>query len=48
MKAFDDAGLLLAGNCSSGHFVRSGRSASFADMTKLLDAWAAGTLGERL
>jgi hypothetical protein len=48
MKAFDDAGLLLAGNCASGHFVRSGRSASFADMTKLLDVWAAGTLGERL
>jgi len=48
MKQFDDSGLLLAGNCASGQFVRSGRSASFADMTKLLDAWAGGTLGERL
>jgi hypothetical protein len=48
IKTFDDAGLLLAGNCASGHFVRSGRSASFADMAKLLDAWAEGTLGERL
>jgi len=48
IRGFDDAGLLLAGNCASGHFVRSGRSAAFPDMTQLLDAWAAGTLGERL
>ena len=48
LRGFDDAGLLLAGNCASGHFVRSGRSAAFADMTKLLDAWAAGTLGDRI
>ncbi len=48
LKGFDDAGILLAGNCASGHFVRSGRSASFADMVKLLDTWAKGTLGERL
>lgn len=48
LRDFDDAPLLLAGNCASGHFVRSGRSASFADMVKLLDAWAGGVLGERL
>ena len=48
IKGFGDAELLLAGNCASGHFVRTGRSASFADMGKLLEAWAAGTLGERL
>jgi len=48
IKGFGDAEILLAGNCASGHFVRSGRSASFADMVKLLDAWANGTLGERL
>jgi hypothetical protein len=48
IRGFDDASLLLAGNCASGHFVRSGRSASFPDMTELLDGWAAGTLGERL
>jgi sugar/nucleoside kinase (ribokinase family) len=48
MRGFDDASILLAGNCASGHFVRSGKSASFPDMTLLLDAWAAGTLGERL
>lgn len=48
MRGLDDAGILLAGNCASGHFVRSGRSASFADMRNLLDAWATGSLGERL
>lgn len=48
LKRFDDAGLLLAGNCASGYFVRSGRSASFADMLDLLDAWVGGKLRERL
>ena len=48
LRGLDDAGIVLAGNCASGHFVRSGRSPTFADMGKLLDAWAAGTLGERL
>jgi len=48
LKQLDDAGLLLAGNCASGHFVRSGRSAAFPDMVKLLDAWSGGTLGDRL
>ncbi|MEI7908873.1 MAG: PfkB family carbohydrate kinase [Verrucomicrobiota bacterium] len=48
LRGFDDAGLLLAGNCASGHFVRTGCSAAFPAMVNLLDAWAAGTLGERL
>ncbi len=48
LLGLDDAGIVLAGNCASGHFVRSGRSASFTDMAKLLDAWTAGALGERL
>jgi hypothetical protein len=48
MTGLDDAGIVLAGNCASGHFVRSGRSASFEDMAKLIDAWTAGSLGERL
>ena len=48
LRGFDDASILLAGNCASGHFVRSGRSASFAGMVEMLDSWAAGTLGERL
>lgn len=48
LRGCDDAGILLAGNCASGHFVRCGRSAAFSDMLELLDAWTAGTLGERL
>lgn len=48
LAGMDDREILLAGNCASGHFVRSGRSASFADMCALLDAWYAGTLPERL
>jgi hypothetical protein len=48
LKRLDDAGIVLTGNCASGHFVRSGRSASFADMARLLEAWEAGNLGERL
>lgn len=48
LNGFDNAGIILAGNCASGHFVRCGRSASFAAMAQLLDAWALGTLAERL
>jgi len=48
LQGLDDTGIVLAGNCASGHFIRSGRSAAFADMAKLLEAWAAGTLAERL
>ncbi len=48
LRGLDDTGIVLAGNCASGHFVRSGRSASFADMARLLDAWSGGTLLERL
>jgi len=48
LEGWDDLGLLLAGNCASGYFVRSGRSASFADMCRMLDAWLDGNLGERL
>ena len=48
IRGLDDAGIMLAGNCAGCYFVRSGRSPSFADMGMLLDAWAAGTLGNRL
>ncbi|MDQ5981177.1 hypothetical protein ESB00_08725 [Oleiharenicola lentus] len=48
LRGADDTGIVLAGNCASGHFIRSGRSASFVDMCRLLDAWAAGTLSDRL
>lgn len=48
LRGLDDTGIVLAGNCASGTFVRSGRSATFEDMGRLLDAWSSGTLGERL
>lgn len=48
LMGLDDAGIILAGVCAGGYFVRSGRSASFADMAKLLAAWADGSLGDRL
>lgn len=48
LRGADDTGIVLAGNCASGHFIRSGRSATFADMGRLLDAWTAGTLTDRL
>jgi hypothetical protein len=48
LQGCDDLGLVLAGNCASGYFIRSGRSATFADMGELLEAWTAGTLPERL
>ncbi|CAA6689639.1 MULTISPECIES: PfkB family carbohydrate kinase [unclassified Lentimonas] len=44
----DDAGIVLAGNLASGHFVRSGRSATFEAMLSMLDAWEVGSLRERL
>ena len=48
LRGLDDEGIALSGNCAGGHFVRSGRSASFAEMAKFLDAWSTGTLRERL
>jgi len=48
LHGLDDVGIILAGNLASGHFVRSGRSASFQTMLEMTDAWASGTLSERL
>jgi hypothetical protein len=48
LQGLDDAGIVLAGNCASGYFVRTGRSASFSDMVGLIDQWVAGTLSDRL
>lgn len=48
IQGWDDAEMLLCGNCASGYFVRTGKSASFAEMGNLINAWANGTLGERL
>jgi ketohexokinase len=48
LKGLDDTGIILTGVCASGHFVRSGKSPSFRDMTALLDSWLIGQLPERL
>ncbi len=48
LMGLDDAGIVLAGNCASGYFVRSGRSATLAGMAELIDRWIDGTLGDRL
>lgn len=48
LLGLDDTGIALAGNAASGHFVRSGRSATFKDMVQLIDAWSDGSLPERL
>jgi len=48
LKGLDDTGIILTGVCASGHFVRSGISPSFNDMTSLLDNWLKGQLPERL
>jgi len=48
LEGFDNLGIALAGNCASGHFVRSGRSASFDDMATLLDHWLGEGVPERL
>lgn len=48
LLGLDDAAVILAGNCSSGHFVRSGRAPSYADMARFMDDWLNGSLPERL
>jgi pfkB family carbohydrate kinase len=48
LLGLDLAGTLLAGNSSSGFFVRAGRTGSFAELAALAEAWAAGSLPERL
>lgn len=48
IEGFDNLGILLAGNCASGHYVRSGQSASFEDMSKLLGYWLDGNVPERI
>ena len=48
LEGFDDLGILIAGTCASGHFVRSGKTPSFKEISQLLDAWMRGTLPDRL
>ncbi len=48
IKGLDDLGILLCGVAASGYFVRSGKSATFAEIRSLLEAWVDGSLPERL
>lgn len=48
LAGLDETGMLLAGGCASGHYVRSGRAASFADMVNMLSLWQKNTLPDRL
>jgi hypothetical protein len=48
LEGCDNLGIILAGNCASGHYVRSGKSASFKDMANLLNHWISGDVPERL
>lgn len=48
LLGMDDVGIVLMGNLASGHFVRSGRSATFPAMKNMLEMWAEGELPERL
>jgi hypothetical protein len=48
LLGLEDAGIVLTGNAASGHYVRSGKSPTFNEMVKLVDAWSAGSLPERL
>lgn len=48
LMGLDEAGSLLLGNCTSGYFVRSGKTPSFAGIVEFLQAWQSGSLRERL
>ncbi|MDQ8208431.1 PfkB family carbohydrate kinase [Coraliomargarita sp. SDUM461003] len=48
LMGLDDAGMLLLGNCTSGYFVRSGKTPGKAQVINFLKAWQDGSLQERL
>jgi hypothetical protein len=48
LSSMDDLDLLLSGVCASGHFVRSGKSASYQEIGHLASLWCEGRLPERL
>ncbi|MDF3128376.1 hypothetical protein P0Y35_04135 [Kiritimatiellaeota bacterium B1221] len=48
LMGLDNAGMLLAGNSTSGYFVRSGRTPGLTDLVTFVESWAAGSLPERL
>ena len=48
LLGLDDLGMLLCGVCSSGYFVRTGESPTFAQICSLIELWQSGDLPERL
>jgi len=48
MLGLDDLGMLLCGVCSSGYFVRTGRTPSFTQICSLIELWKSDELPERL
>jgi len=48
LSGMDDLGILLSGVCTSGYFVRSGRSPSYQEIGRLASLWVEGKLPERL
>ncbi|MGJ8652978.1 MAG: PfkB family carbohydrate kinase [Opitutaceae bacterium] len=48
LMGLDDAEMLLLGNCTSGYFVRSGRTPAKAHIVEFLQAWESNSLQERL
>lgn len=48
VMGLSDAAILLLGVCTSGTFVRSGRSPALGELTDFLTQWQKGTLPERL
>ncbi|MGZ0710178.1 hypothetical protein ACWPKO_17760 [Coraliomargarita sp. W4R53] len=48
LLGLDDLGILLCGVCSSGYFVRTGESPTFAQIVSLINLWQSGDLPERL
>jgi sugar/nucleoside kinase (ribokinase family) len=45
---FDDAELALMGCCTSGYFVRSGRSPTLSEVSRMAELWMENRLPERL
>ncbi|MDQ8192842.1 hypothetical protein QEH59_00295 [Coraliomargarita sp. SDUM461004] len=48
LLGLDDIGILLCGVCSSGYFVRTGASPTFAQIGSLIKRWQSNELPERL
>jgi hypothetical protein len=48
LRGFDDTGMLLSGVCTSGFFVRSGRSPNATELAFMVEKWRNGVLPERI